>query len=203
MKAWEFAVPDGEALDFWIANAYEILNRHEGPGETFVDLGAHVGIVSVLAVREKGFQKVIAVEPALENYVQLLDNIAVNDCEGKILPVWAAITNDLPLTQTTLKQMPTGNSGTFSPAFTENYLGQQVMSLTLGNIYDIIGRPNFLKIDIEGSEWQILEQIDSDYLDIELHVKQGGSVEGAVKILDLKYNLTPNTLTDGFYGHRK
>ncbi len=200
-RAWELVIPEGEQANWWIENAYQILDRYRGNGKTFVDVGAHIGTESILAIKEFGFERVVAIEPALENYVILLDNIALNDCEGYILPLWAAITNDMPLTKRVLRQYPKLNSGTFGLTLPENFPGQSVMTLTLRNIYDIIGKPSFLKVDIEGGEWGLIDQFDSEYIDIELHSDKQDQLKEAEEVLGLKYNLNKNSNTNGFYGY--
>jgi FkbM family methyltransferase len=202
LRNWELVIPEGEQAGWWIENAYEILNRYQGSGKTFVDIGAHIGVESIIAVKERGFDKAIAIEPALENDVKLLDNIAINDCEGYILPLWAAISNDPPLTRLTLRYMGP-NSGTFGLGFSDHLKGQQVMTLTLGNIYDMIGYPDFLKVDIEGGEWGFIDQLNSKYIDIELHSDKKKQLKEARAILGQKYNLEKNPNTNGFYGHSK
>ena len=49
------------------------------PGDTFVDIGAHIGYFTMLGAAVVGDQgRVIAIEPVEENYRQLRDHIAIN-----------------------------------------------------------------------------------------------------------------------------
>jgi FkbM family methyltransferase len=199
----EFSSYTGEPLDWWVENAYKILNRYDGGGKTFVDIGAHIGVVTVLAMLG-GFEKGVAVEALPMNYQKLLINVDRHKLAGRVLPIWAAISNDPAITKRSLGYVPNSNSGTSSLAFGDGVLNTPVASLRLDNVYDIIGRPDFLKIDIEGGEWEILDQIDSEYLDLELHPKIGTySVEDAKELLSAKYDLKDNPETPGVYGYRK
>src|SRR6266700_1429534 len=106
------SVDPGEPEEIWIENDRHILGRYDQTQrDLFVDIGAHVGAVSVLAVKEDGFDMAIAVEADLENFARMIDNIAVNNCEGQIFPIWAAISTT-SLERVALYMPPTvANSG--------------------------------------------------------------------------------------------
>jgi len=58
-----------------------LLTQHLGPGDTFVDVGAHVGYFSLLAAALVGPRgRVIAFEPDAENHRSLLHNVSLNGC---------------------------------------------------------------------------------------------------------------------------
>jgi FkbM family methyltransferase len=62
-----------------------------GPGQTFVDVGAHVGYFSVLASKLVGPSgRVIALEPEPRNLDLLRRNLAWNDCRNAIVVPFAA-----------------------------------------------------------------------------------------------------------------
>jgi predicted O-methyltransferase YrrM len=55
-------------------------------GQTFVDVGAHVGYFSVLAARRVGpAGSVIAIEPELRNLELLRRNLERNDCTNAVV----------------------------------------------------------------------------------------------------------------------
>ena len=65
----------------WEAAETRFLQATLGPGQTFVDVGAHVGYFSVLAAKLVGLTgRVIAVEPERRNLDLLYRNLARNGC---------------------------------------------------------------------------------------------------------------------------
>lgn len=220
-----------DSIDWFEENAHKILSRYEGPCETMIDLGAHVGMVSVLATKEYGFDFAVAVEPELENYVHLLDNIAIGDCEGKVLPLWAAIGEEsykivnlytIPVKNKYNPEFLGLNSGTHSLEYQENFPKQSVTSLRLIDVVRPFGERtiDFLKVDIEGGEWRLLTEENQSlfekvgYIDIELHPetdehlfrnpqKNGTPAKAKAYFRKLGFKLTDNPDTFGFYGHRK
>jgi FkbM family methyltransferase len=173
----KFFVEPEESSEFWIANAKAVLDRHQGGKGLLVDIGAHVGTLAILAVKEYGFTSVVAVEPNLDNFGRMIENISYNDCEGRILPIWAAISNKT-LATTKLYQPPKSSKGVTSGCWSlipyDTLCHQRVLSLKLDDVCNLVGSKtiDLLKIDVEGAEYDI---IDSTYhekiraIDIELH----------------------------------
>jgi FkbM family methyltransferase len=57
------------------------------PGEVFYNIGANIGIYSILAAERVGNKgKVFAFEPHSPNFTRLLDNIAANNLEHVVIP---------------------------------------------------------------------------------------------------------------------
>lgn len=125
------------------------------PGDTVVDVGAHIGIVSIyLAKRFPGI-KVLALEPVPENYARLCRNIEANGVSDSVTTIPMAVTGDgrglniagdLSL-----------NSGGVS-AYGAGDNSYSVASITLARLLEAQGidRVALLKIDCEGSEYEIL-----------------------------------------------
>lgn len=62
------------------------------PGQTLIDVGANVGMYSLLAAA-KGAGRVVAVEPNPNSFAVLTRNIAANRLEPVVVPVYAALSN--------------------------------------------------------------------------------------------------------------
>lgn len=204
--------PNPVTESFYTKNAREILERYTGDNRRFLlDIGAHVGGVSIVAVKEYGFDCAVAVEADLENFARMLDNIAMNDCEGKVLPIWAAVTSKSRLENVILRSIPEqpgqDNSGAHSLYLRSGLPGQNVMSLMLSDI----PRPatiDFLKVDIEGGEWELFsdcynEQVlnDSQWIDIEFHGESGDSK--LEEYIRSNFNVSNSPITSGLYGNRR
>src|SRR5258706_7871258 len=88
---YSFNIAPKENLTYYLESAQNILGRLTQKAKMLVDIGSHVGILPVMAIKEAHFDFAIAVEPHFENFCRLVDNIKTNGCEGKVLPIWAAI----------------------------------------------------------------------------------------------------------------
>lgn len=128
-------------------------------GWCFVDIGAHVGAYSILASRlvgRSGF--VIAVEPDPDNFRGLLFNAGL--LARAVIAVRAAIWNKNELHA--LFRSETGARSSLLP-HTKTMDTVVVPCLTLDSLYQmllrksLIDRIDAIKIDVEGSEREVLE----------------------------------------------
>ena len=123
-------------------------------GGIVVDIGAHIGIFTIKAAKaagEKGL--VVAIEPEPSNIALLLNNIAVNEITNVIVVAKAA---------SSYKGKPklylSHSSGGHSLVNSlDNYI--EVETDSLDNIMSELGLPrvDFVKIDAEGSELEVLK----------------------------------------------
>lgn len=159
----------------------EVFNNHYFVGETtlkqgdiVVDLGANAGLFSVY-VADKA-KKVYAVEPISLNYTILLENIKLNKYESKITPLKLAITDKEGIETFDLIDDAPANSLVMKT--TRQSVGQErVQTTTLSNLIlkNNISKIDFLKMDIEGSEYDVILTTDKavfeiiDKIAIELH----------------------------------
>lgn len=145
-------------------------------GDAVLDIGAHVGVVSIyLAKRHPGIT-VYAFEPVPDNYRHLLRNIQANGVEN-VVPVPQAVTADGR--ELGLVYVSGVNSGGASIcARRGRHIA--VASTTLQNIFSVYGirQCRLLKIDCEGCEYEIFERADPEilsrieYVRGEVHVNQ-------------------------------
>jgi FkbM family methyltransferase len=119
------------------------------PGMTMVDVGAHIGNHTVFFAKVLG-QKVVAVEPTPETAAHLLANIRHNGCEHLVRMVHGGAWDDNASGQ--VKVRDAQNSGMNAVNAVSD--GQ----IALRKLDDIVGhdRVHILKIDVEGSEMQVL-----------------------------------------------
>jgi FkbM family methyltransferase len=124
---------------------WEAWKRLLGPGSVFVDVGANVGIYTLLA-NEVGAQT-ISVEPVDENVRRLEENLGLNGYASEIWPCAACAE------KTTLRFSSDQNAAM-------NYIGGDGSIEVRGETYDTImgGRhARGVKVDVEGAERQVLE----------------------------------------------
>lgn len=158
---------------------------------TAIDVGAHIGIVTLALAADHPKLRVIGVEAVPENAEGLRLNIAHNHLEDRITVVEAAA--DAPGKKTTTLRWNYLSADTdFAPSYIEdsryiaNIFGEgsvsethKVKSVSLDTLMEGIDRLALLKIDCEGCEWPFLRSKRTADINIiigEYHY--GGGMEG-------------------------
>lgn len=130
------------------------------PGMVFVDVGANIGLYSVIAAKlvgEKG--QVYSFEPASETYNRLQLNISHNKCNN-VVPLKMAISEDIGVAS--MKVVGDGYSAWSSLGNTiegKEVVLQDVQTVSLDSIaheYNLLGNIDLIKIDVEGWERNVL-----------------------------------------------
>ena len=142
------------------------LDAHLAPGDLFIDVGAHWGIMALgAATRHRGAVKVLAIEPAPENLAQLMRAVAHNGLEDAV-EIVAAAAGDAPGTAPLVANSTMGHSlhGIGLPGLPQGKLRLTVPVLTLDGLLAerpaLAARRAFLKIDVEGYEPQAVAGAD-------------------------------------------
>lgn len=152
-------------MDAWIVKEvyidrdYERLGVTIEPGWTVVDIGACLGGFVVSAAKRDPSIKVYACEPAPDSYFLLRQNVALNQVENVTALQVAVAGKDGPLQLFTFSGHAEQNSLTVTRTQgTPNVL--EVEGLSLASLFErlAITRCDFLKIDCEGAEFDILLQ---------------------------------------------
>lgn len=131
--------------------------------DMFGDIGANVGVYSILASVNAGAYS-IAAEPVPITYTHLLRNVKVNNAEGKITALQCGIADK----EGVLKF--TDNFDTINGVVVNQDTNEHTVSVhvdTLDNIFSD-KKPVLLKIDVEGYEWQVLQGAASLFADTTL-----------------------------------
>jgi FkbM family methyltransferase len=120
-----------------------------------VDIGAHVGVVSMTLAQQFGCQ-VYAYEPNPDNFERLTENVKANGLTDLVRVYNLAVTKDG-------REVNIGTDTDNSGSNSIYKGGVPVESVTLDDIFNVVGeRIDLLKIDCEGAECEILE---GDHLD--------------------------------------
>lgn len=145
--------PDARHYLYWGISELEDMGfvlHAVGPGELFVDIGAFVGGYTVLAAGACGAE-VIAIEPDPGNRDGLMRNVALNDLGARV-EVRPVAVGRAP---ETIRMTSGGGSTTHVLAERSDVSSFEVQLETLDSI---VGdrSPAFVKMDVEGFEWQVL-----------------------------------------------
>ncbi|HEX8030566.1 MAG TPA: FkbM family methyltransferase [Vicinamibacterales bacterium] len=134
------------------------------PGDTVVDLGAHIGVFAVFAARRAAGVRVYCYEPLPETYGLLERNVRTNRLRKQVTMVRAAVSGTsgtLPLYFASGQGM-----GTLSRPGSTLLNRLEVASVTIPDIFAThrLPRINFLKVDIESGEFDAFESLPREYL---------------------------------------
>ena len=139
-------------------------------GDIIIDIGANVGMVSILLAKKFPFIKIYSFEPLKENYDNFIKNIELNNIpKGVITAENKAVTKDGRLITMSINSANKGGSSTTDVISVNSIMtkeNSQVESITLEEIFKKynINKLKLLKIDCEGSEYEILYNADTNLL---------------------------------------
>lgn len=163
-------------------------------GDTVIDIGGHIGIVSMFLAKKYPFLKIYSFEPVKSNYEYFVRNLVLNGIDNITL-------NNLAITKDRRELAisgPASNTGGVSAHIRNlNMPGYEITtasSITMDDIWErfSVGRCKLLKIDCEGSEYEILKHTkhlgDIDWISAEFHIntklaEEGESIDGLVDYL--------------------
>ena len=149
----------GDRVSFWIAltGTWEpretgLVRRTVKPGDVAVDIGAHIGYHTLILsklVGENG--RVYAFEPCAENFNLLKRNVEANACKNVVIEQKAVSSRT-----GVAKMRGWAMEGSASPVTTDGKSCYEVDVVRLDD-YLKSGSVDFIKIDIEGHEYEALK----------------------------------------------
>lgn len=157
------------AIEDWIPQQLYLLGTYEekelrfvtsqlNEGDLFVDIGANIGLFTLVASRIVGSSgRVVSFEPALRNYNKLVHHISTNNISNVIAEKLAISSGESSIT---LKGGEDSfNSGMISEFGTDTGHSELVSTTSLDRYrhINIDGKIKFIKIDIEGGEYNALQ----------------------------------------------
>lgn len=143
------------------ADNFELLEEHCKPGAVIIDIGAHIGLFSVIASQvtgEKG--KVYAFEPAPSTYGLLQKTVAINHKESVIETFQKAVGKETGKITFFISDDQADNSNSLVQYKEDRSLhGIDVAVTSIDNFVQEknISRLDFIKIDVEGAEYDTLQ----------------------------------------------
>ena len=137
------------------------------PGDVFFDIGANVGAYSLIAFQFLlGQARIYAFEPGFMNYPQLCRNIFLNNAGKAIVPLQVALSDRTDLSEFHYQNLTTGGAlhalgaplnqhkEVFEPVFSQPVISYRVDEIL--RQFDL-PVPNHVKIDVDGTEVQVLK----------------------------------------------
>jgi len=162
------------------------LRKQLGPGDIFIDIGANIGLFTILAARRGA--TVEAFEPAPFNYERLERNIQLNHFRaGQVASHPCALGNSSG--EVTLRRPLNDNYGMASIVARHAPDGIRVPVRRLDDALCVSARRYVVKVDVEGAELQVLEgakatlgkmKSGSLWL-VEVHVTEGVEVDSVAE----------------------
>jgi FkbM family methyltransferase len=152
-----------DGLCTWEHEALSIWAREVRKAEIAVDIGAYLGIYSILAAK-LGCPKVLALEPNSSNFVQLQKNLVLNDLGDLVESHRVAVgAESKTVFMITPGGRPNSSGSQISNSPTDRELGSweiesEVVMVTLDSLLvNETARISVIKIDAEGYELFILQ----------------------------------------------
>lgn len=146
---------------WWEPHVMEAIVRWLPPGGTFVDVGANIGVHSVLgALRVGNTGHVLALEGSPITHSVLVQNLAGTGCPGAIAVNMAAWNRSGPIQFRHLTTIIGGShitlTGKESPWEAQGFT---VLGAPLDHLVSLAGlnRVDLIKVDVEGAEYQVLD----------------------------------------------
>lgn len=136
----------------------EWLEQRLGPGDAFYDVGANVGVYSLIAASICSDARVVAIEPAPANYEALCRNLALNGATHAVIPLPVGLMEATHLGALEIADPASGAAEHVLDGAGTSALRVAVLAYSLDDLVEAFGLPSptLLKIDVDGGEDAVL-----------------------------------------------
>ena len=145
----------------WMINEYDIDGFEINPSDIIIDIGAHIGLFSLLVSQFCKTGKIFSFEPINDNFNLLISNLKLNHAEN-IRPFNLAVSRNTSSVNLFLNSDQSAHS-----IFSSDSESITVESISLQKIFDEnkISSCKLLKLDCEGAEYEIIDSLPLEYFD--------------------------------------
>ena len=186
----------------WLIKEYNKHGFQINKNDVIIDIGSHIGMFSLYASQYCSNGKIFSYEPSIKNFKLLKENVIDNNLKN-------IITNNLAVSNKNDHvnfYISSDNTAHSIHGTTEKSI--QVKSITLKTIFDInkLDTCNFLKLDCEGAEYEIIESLPNEYFKkikqifIEYHFSETKNIElknMIHKLENLSFKIIQESLEQG------
>ena len=186
----------------WIIEEYAKEGFDIKNDDIIIDIGGHIGLFSIYAAEKCKSGKIFTFEPVKDNFKILKENIETNKIKN-IFPEKVAISNKSSKVTIFLSDDDAGH-GMYSKS--SNTITIDAINLEEIFLKNNLKKCDFLKIDAEGAEFDILENISEDMLKtiskivIEYHIFEENSIKRLENIMEKfeknGFKITKNPYSD-------
>ncbi|HUR66490.1 MAG TPA: FkbM family methyltransferase [Chitinophagaceae bacterium] len=147
---------------YYELNNINFINNYLGEGMKVIDIGAHIGLLSVImAQKVKSTGKVYSFEPTPSTFRLLQKTIAINNSAGIIQPNRLAVAEKRGKTFFYVTDIEAHNSNSLANN-KRNYGNEHKIDVELTSVDEFvldhkISKIDFIKIDAEGAEYSVLK----------------------------------------------
>jgi FkbM family methyltransferase len=158
----------GELAD----NPYGIFDTNFRHGDVIVDVGGHIGMISIILAKMHPQTRIITYEPVSQTFDRLVENLTANKI-ANVTPVRKAVNGTRGSIE--IQWTPTRTSSSSIYWTDPRLISETVDCDTLDDIFDrfAIDRCTWLKLDCEGAEYNLFNHTSVvnriDRLVMELH----------------------------------
>jgi FkbM family methyltransferase len=142
----------------------EWIETRIGAGEVFYDIGANIGVYSLVAAKKPGGgARVYSFEASYASIASLCANIVLNGVEADVTPMPVALSDRTAMNVFSLRDLEPGAArhalGAGDPEDGPAVFRQPVMTFRLDDLIDTfrLPPPNHIKLDVDGGELAVLE----------------------------------------------
>jgi FkbM family methyltransferase len=136
------------------------LERNLRPGDVLYDIGANVGVYSLIAAHVSQRQaRIVAFEPAYGNYAELCENLLLNRVEDAVVPLPLVLGAERRLGSLSYRVTTPGAAMHTLDGAEPGAYRQPVLVYPLDDLVSLfdVPAPTLIKLDVDGSEAAVLE----------------------------------------------
>jgi FkbM family methyltransferase len=140
--------------------------RVDASDRIILDLGANIGLFTLYSARRAPAARIFAIEPFPANFERLLETVREHDLTGRVTCLKCAITGKAGMRL--MYDGPLPSQQRFLVAGGKSASGTPVQGITLCELFrqQALNKIDLLKIDVEGSEYEVLLSATPDELRI-------------------------------------
>ena len=145
----------------WMINEYDVDSFKINQNDVVIDVGAHIGLFSLLVSQFCKTGKIFSFEPIRENFDLFVSNLELNHIQN-VFPFNVGVSKNSGGLNLFLNDDQSAHS-----IFPNGSKSVAVDSTSLQKIFDEkkISACKLLKLDCEGAEYDIIDSLPAEYLD--------------------------------------